>query len=79
MKIICDKCNYIIDRDKYIGDKLVEEYSNIYGTCCPNCKGFIKPFKELSINDDNDLKMELLKNEMREKLKKNMQGEIKCP
>ena len=76
MKIICDKCGYIINRDKYINGRLVEEYKNIFGTTCPNCKNIIKPFKKIFFNKKKDDKMEILREEMREKLKKNIKGEI---
>lgn len=70
MKIICDKCDYVINRDKYIEGRLIEEYDNIYGTHCPNCGKLIKSSKKLiSVNNENKLKIELLKNEIREKLK----------
>ena len=77
MKIICYKCETIIDRDKYIDGQLVEEYKNIYGTVCPNCGFLIKPFIKSSLKDENQLKMEILKNEMKEKLRKKYK-EKKC-
>ena len=70
MKIVCDKCEKIIDRDKYDGNKLIEEYKNKYGTCCPYCGNIIKPIKKLSLYEDRELKMEILKKEMIEKIKK---------
>ncbi len=76
MKIICDKCEYIIDRDKYIEGQLVEEYKNIFGTICPKCGNNIKPFKKAFINKDKEMEMEILREEMREKLRKNIKGEI---
>jgi hypothetical protein len=36
MKIICDKCDWVIDKDTYVNGELVEEYKNVYGTTCPN-------------------------------------------
>jgi len=75
MKIICDKCEYTIDRDKYVDGKLVEEYKNIFGTVCPICKSIIKPFKKPFFDENKKNKMELLREEMREKLRKNIKGE----
>ena len=69
MKIICDKCDYVIDRDKIIEGEVVEEYKNIYGTTCPNCKNIIRPYKKPQFVKDNELKLELLRNQVREKIK----------
>ena len=74
MKIVCDKCEYIIDRDKYIKGQLVEEYKNMFGTICPKCGNNIKSFKKPFIN--KEMEMEILREEMREKLRKNIKGEI---
>ena len=70
MKIICDKCEYVIDRDKYINGEIVEEYKNIFGTSCPNCRYTIKPLKEPFFDKKKDDKMNILREEMREKLRK---------
>ena len=78
MRIICNKCENVIDRNKYIDGKIIEEYENIYGTYCLNCGELIKPLKKISFNEEKKLEMEILKNEMIEKLKKNIQGENKC-
>jgi len=78
MKIICDKCENIINRDNYVGKKLVEEYNNIYGTICSNCGNIIKPIKNPLFNEDKELKVEILREEMREKIRKKIQGENKC-
>ncbi len=75
MKIICDKCEYVIDRDKYIDGQMVEEYKNIYGTTCPNCKNTIKTLKKPFLNKEQEMKKEILREEMREKLRKNIKGE----
>ena len=76
MKIICDKCEYVIDRDKYVDGELVEEYKNIFGTICPNCMCVIRPFKKPFFDEKKDVKIKLLREEMREKLRKNIKGEI---
>ena len=76
MKIICDKCDCLIDRDKYVNGQLVEEYKNIFGTICPNCGNKIKPTKTPFIMKDKEMEMEILREEMREKLRKNIKGEI---
>lgn len=74
MKIICDKCEFIIDKDKYINDVLVEEYDNIFGTFCPNCNHIIKPFKRPfnERQEKMEIKMEELREKMRDKLRKNL-------
>jgi len=78
MKIICDKCKNIINRDNYVGKTLVEEYNNVYGTVCLNCGNIIKPIKNCFLNKNEELKIEILKEEMREKIRKRIQGENKC-
>ena len=67
---MCYKCETIIDRDKYINGQLIEEYQNIYGTICPKCGSLIKSLIGHSLTDENKLKMEILRNEMRKKMKK---------
>ena len=76
MKIICDKCDQKIDRDKYVDGKLVEEYNNVFGTNCSNCGHVIKPLKEPFKNDKKEEEMDMLREEMRDKLRKNIKGEI---
>jgi hypothetical protein len=75
MRIVCDKCGFIIDRDKCIDKIKVEEYSNLYGTYCNQCGNFIKPLEKIKIVKKNELKIEMLRNEMREKLKKRIKGD----
>ena len=75
MKIICDKCEYVIDRDIYINGILVEEYKNLFGTTCPKCQHVIKPFKKYFFDNKKEIKMEILRQEMRNKLRKNITGE----
>lgn len=70
MKIICEKCGYAIDRDKRIKGHIVEEYKNIYGTYCPKCGELNKSFAKLDIMDNRKDKMELLREEMRNKLRR---------
>ena len=70
MKIQCSKCGFLIDRDKYIGGKKVEEYQNIYGTRCPKCNEYLRPMKKPSFVSDGELRMELLREEIRERLRK---------
>jgi len=76
MKIICDKCEYVIDRDKRIDGELVEEYKNVFGTTCPKCKHVIKSFKKPFSDEEKEMRMGILREEMREKLRKNIKGEI---
>ena len=76
MRIICDKCGNIINRDKYVDGELVEEYKNIFGTTCLECKNLIKPSKKPFFNEEEEIKKEMLREEMREKLRKKIQGEI---
>ena len=76
MKIVCDKCDYVIDRDNYIDGKIVEEYKNIFGTFCPNCKKIIKSQKKPFENKSKENKMKILREEMIKKLRKNIKGEI---
>jgi len=72
VKIVCNKCGYLIDRNKYSKGHLVEEYDNIYGTHCPNCGNFLKSFRKMPIISENELKMELLREQMREKLREKL-------
>lgn len=74
MRIICDKCGWVIDKDMYVDGELVEEYKNTFGTTCPNCWHTIKPLKKPF--QDKEAKMEIMREVMREKLRKNIKGEI---
>ena len=78
MTIICNKCGEVINKDKYFGEKLIEEFKNIYGTKCPKCGIIIKTDHKPFFNENRDLKMAMLKCEMKEKMKKKMQGEKRC-
>lgn len=75
MRITCDKCGLVIDKDKYVDGVLVEEYKNIFGTTCPKCRHVIKPLKKPFRNEKKEVKMEMIREEMREKLRKNIKGE----
>jgi len=75
MIIICDKCDYTIDRDKYFNGELIEEYTNTYGTECPNCNHVIKPDKKPFTNLKEEQDIELFKEEMLKKLRNKIQGE----
>ena len=75
MKIICNKCEYVIDRDIYINGRLVEEYKNIFGATCPNCKNVISPLKNPFFDEKKQMKIEILREEMRTKLRKKIKGE----
>ena len=72
MKIICNKCGHVIDRDKMIKGQVVEEYRNIYGTYCPICGELNKSFNKLNITKDVKNKMEFLKKKMRDKIRKKL-------
>ncbi len=72
MRIICEKCNYIIDRDKIIEGQIVEEYKNIYGTSCPECGTINGPSTKPPMMVEMDAKMESLREEVREKLRKKL-------
>ncbi len=61
--MICYKCGKTINREK-----------NIYGTRCPWCGEHIKSLSKISLNE-KEMKMELLRNEMIEKLRKKIKGE----
>ena len=74
LKIICNKCEYVIDRDKYIDGVLVEEYKNTFGTFCPKCNSLISPIKKPFFQEKKEMDMEILKEEMRDKLRK--KGEL---
>ena len=54
---------------------MVEEYKNIYGTTCPNCNSLIKSSKYIFLNEEKELKKEILKKEMIKKLKDKFKGE----
>ena len=75
MKIICNKCEYVIDRDVHVEGKLVEEYKNVFGTTCPNCKNIIRPSKKPFFDEEKEMKMGIFREEMREKLRKKIKGE----
>ncbi len=74
MKILCHECGKVIDKDIYIDGIIVEGYQNIYGTHC-DCGHFIPPVKKPFFQEKEDMKMDILKEEMREKLRKNIKGE----
>lgn len=75
MQIICDNCQYVINRDKYINGKLVEEYSNTYGTRCPQCGYLIKPLKKpMFIEEQENKKMALIASILN-KIKKKIVGD----
>ena len=76
MKIICDKCECLIDRDIVVDGRAVDEYVNVFGTDCPNCNNVIKSSKKPFSDDKKEMKMEIMREEMREKLKKEIKGEI---
>jgi NAD-dependent SIR2 family protein deacetylase len=69
MRIVCDKCNWVIDKDKYVDGVLVEEYENTFGTSCPNCYHTIRPLKQPFQDKKRDKKLKILQEEMREKLR----------
>ena len=69
MKVQCEKCLFIIDKDKYINDLLVEEYFNVYGTYCPNCSNFIEPTNKPLFVQENELKNKILEKEVIDRLK----------
>jgi hypothetical protein len=76
MRITCDKCKWVIDRDQYADGELVEEYKNTFGTTCPNCWHVIKPLKKPFTNEKKEMEMAILQEEMRDRLRKNIKGEI---
>jgi hypothetical protein len=76
MTIVCDKCGYVLCRDRYIDGVLVEEYENIYGTHCPECKHFIKSLNKPKFISDAELKLELLREEMRQKMRQKFRRNI---
>ena len=58
------------DRDKYIDGILVEEYKNVFGTMCPKCQNIIKSYNKPFANKEKEMDIEILREEMREKLRK---------
>lgn len=66
MKIICKKCNHIIDRDKIIEGQIIEEYKNIYGTRCPKCNTLNMPFSKSVWEKERKAQMELLRGQAKE-------------
>lgn len=76
MRITCSKCGWVIDKDIYVEEELVEEYKNVFGTTCPNCWHTMKPLKKPFHNEEKEAKMEIMREVMREKLRKNIKGEI---
>ena len=72
MKIICEKCEKVIDRDKIIEGQVVEKYENIYGTRCPHCGVLSKPVDKPQLVKDAELKRELLIEEVRGVLRKKL-------
>ena len=78
MEIKCYKCFYTINRDKYIDGVLVEEYQNVFGTYCPNCKNFIAPLKKYGIyklQKENELKKEIMRQEVINRIKNKLKGD----
>jgi hypothetical protein len=69
MEIMCEECGTIINRDASVDNIVIEEYKNIYGTVCPKCGCNIESFEKPFVNYEKEEKMEILKNEMREKIK----------
>jgi hypothetical protein len=68
MLIVCKKCNFEFERkDKALN----EEYLNIYGTICPNCKNRIDPNVQNKIIEQNDIKRQILIEIMRKKMREN--------
>lgn len=63
MTIKCEICSESFERD-----------NNIYGTTCPFCGSFIKPYAKPGFITEAELKKEMLKAEMLEKLRNNMKG-----
>ena len=71
MKLICKYCGYVIDRDIIINDKIIDEYINVYGTFCPNCNKLNKPDLENDLLIGNKIKMESLKQQVLNVIRKN--------
>ena len=72
MKITCSNCGYLIDRDKIIEGQVVEDYKNIYGTRCPKCGTFNKPLIEATEMTEKQTQLELLREQVRDKLRKKL-------
>lgn len=69
MDIYCCNCNKYFNKDRKENGKIVEEYINVYGTFCPFCNKLVESDKKKDINKENDLKIELLREEMRNRLR----------
>lgn len=61
--IECPYCEYVWQRDE-------KSYDNIYGRFCPSCNKFIKPVIEPKFVAENKVKLELLHEEIRNKIRK---------
>jgi hypothetical protein len=72
----CFRCGKEAHLDKKIDGLVVERYNNIYGTYCLNCGQFIKASEKISfMSEEKEMELELLKEEMREKIRKKLKGE----
>lgn len=75
MNMICYHCGHMFNRDLKIGNKVIEEYSNVFGTICPNCEKRIEPFDVPFFIKDNIDKMDRIRMQFRDKLRKKIIGE----
>ena len=65
MEILCHKCR-----------KEIKKLHNIYGTVCPYCKAVIKPIEKPSVlTEEKEMEIEILKQDMLNKLRKKIKGE----
>ncbi len=75
MDIYCYHCDRIFNRDTRINGKTISEYENLYGTYCPYCFKFIEPIKDLDILEQNRLKLEVFRQEVRNLLRRKLLGD----
>lgn len=68
--MICDKCGKEFERNVKIKGKVIENYVNIYGTRCPYCKHLVEPETKIKIVQENESKLQKLREEFLEKLRR---------
>lgn len=69
--IECPHCFHSWKKDNGLNpvDPRYEEYDNIYGTMCPKCRKFVPPLVCPKFVTENKVKLELLQEEIREKIR----------
>lgn len=73
----CPHCFY--NKDKNHLDKILltdESYPNIYGRICSNCGKYIKPITKPKFLEENEAKIKIIQEEVRERLRKSIKNKM---